>query len=87
MHRTQILLEDWQYDRLTRLARQSNQSMGEIIRDWIKDKLGHGTSRMAANDPLLASIGIIEKRRRAKSAAVSKPISSRIDEILYKKDW
>lgn len=85
MHRTQILLEDWQYEHLLGLAKRNEKSMGELIRAWISEKLRPAGSAPSAQDPLLQSIGMIPKKR--KSECSESPVSPRIDTILYRKDW
>lgn len=39
MHRTQILLADWQYQTLKALAEQEGRSLGELVRDLITRQL------------------------------------------------
>lgn len=39
MHRTQILLEDWQYQALRARAEQENRSMSELVRDILRNAL------------------------------------------------
>ncbi len=76
MHRTQLLLEDWQYQKLTKLARVKKRSLAEIIREWISERL---KTKAKKNDPLFAAIGMI-KGKKSKTR-----ISENVDAILYGK--
>ena len=59
MHRTQILLEDWQYQRMKALAEREGRSLSSLVRDAVTGFLGQGrrsTTRIAeiagiAEDP------------------------------------
>ena len=76
MHRTQLLIEDWQYQKLTKLAREHKKSLAEIIREWITERLKAHTKK---EDPLFSAIGII-KGKKGKTR-----ISENVDDILYGK--
>jgi plasmid stability protein len=39
MHRTQIILEDWQYQALRARAEQENRSISDLVRDILRDTL------------------------------------------------
>ncbi|MEX2125082.1 MAG: hypothetical protein WD795_14400 [Woeseia sp.] len=39
MHRTQIILEDWQYQALRARAEQENRSISDLVRDILKTAL------------------------------------------------
>lgn len=56
-HRTQISLEDWQYQILRDLSRRKRKSLSSIIRDLVTEKFaapGSGKSQ----DPLWGIVGI-----------------------------
>ncbi len=56
-HRTQISLEDWQYQMLLDMSRRKRKSLSSIIRDLISEKF----SKQAAaskEDPLWGIIGL-----------------------------
>ncbi len=38
-HRTQILLEDWQYQSLREMARKLGTNLSSLIRDWVSEKI------------------------------------------------
>jgi len=40
MHRTQILLDDWQYSALKSRAEREGRSMSELLRELISQQLG-----------------------------------------------
>jgi Ribbon-helix-helix protein, copG family len=42
MHRTQILLEDEQYERLKKESARSGRSIGDLVRTAVDDKYGAG---------------------------------------------
>lgn len=56
-HRTQISLEDWQYQALLEMSRKTKKSLSGIIRDLINDKF---SKQMIKKDkePLFKLIGI-----------------------------
>lgn len=39
MHRTQIILEDWQYQALRARAEQENRSISDLVRDILRNTL------------------------------------------------
>jgi plasmid stability protein len=39
MHRTQIILEDWQYQALRARAEQENRSISDLVRDILRHSL------------------------------------------------
>ncbi len=43
MHRTQILLEDWQYQRMKTIAEKEGRSLSSLIRDAVTAFLGKGS--------------------------------------------
>mgnify|MGYP001620055561 CR=1 FL=1 len=38
-HRTQILLEEWQYQGLREMARQVGSNLSELVRQWVTEKM------------------------------------------------
>ena len=38
-HRTQILLEEWQYQGLREMARQVGTNLSELVRRWVTEKM------------------------------------------------
>jgi hypothetical protein len=47
MHRTQIMLEEEQYQALRECARRSGKSMGSVVREVLDAALRYGTSNRA----------------------------------------
>lgn len=58
MHRTQILLEEWQYETLRARAEQEGRSLSDLIRDLLRKSLTETASR--SNDRLDAMEGVGE---------------------------
>ena len=48
MHRTQLLLDDWQYDALKAQARGSRRSLSDLVRQIVTAHLGNGARRTSA---------------------------------------
>ena len=45
MHRTQLLLDDWQYDALKAQARGSRRSLSDLVREIVSAHLAAGAAR------------------------------------------
>ena len=45
MHRTQLLLDDWQYDALKAQARGSRRSLSDLVRQIVSEHLAAGAER------------------------------------------
>lgn len=56
-HRTQVSIEDWQYQTLMDISRKTKKSMSNIIRDLISEKYS-GKIRKAKSDPIFGIVGI-----------------------------
>ena len=56
-HRTQISLDDWQYQMLLDLSRKTRKSLSALIREMITEKFA-ATSGVAEHDPVYSIIGI-----------------------------
>jgi hypothetical protein len=56
-HRTQILLEVWQYEALLDLSHRTRESLSAIIRDMINDRLA-GKPAGDRKDPLYGIVGL-----------------------------
>ena len=74
MHRTQISLEENQYERLMVLARQEGISLSALIRRMLDSQL---TAYPATPDPLDELMGIAE--------GTGEPVSEDHDHYLYGK--
>jgi hypothetical protein len=75
-HRTQISLEDWQYQILLELSRKTKKSLSGIVREMITDKFSKTASK-AAKDPVFDLIGI--------GAGDGSPVAREHDKYLYGK--
>ena len=60
MHRTQILLEEWQYEMLRAKAEREGRSMSEILRDVLGAALG-GKRRPSDQRALDSLAGIVNE--------------------------
>ena len=73
-HRTQVSIEDWQYEALLEMSRKTKKSLSQILRDLITDKL----SRQAVKEEsILGIIGI--------GAGDGSPVAREHDKFLYAK--
>lgn len=62
MQRTQILLDDWQYEALKARAQREGRSMSELLRQILDAHLGKSRTRT----PRLADIRALGKDRTAR---------------------
>ena len=76
-HRTQISLEDWQYQAILELSKKTRQSISAIIRELLSDRLLSNTVDKE-KDPLTKIIGI--------GNGNGKPVARRHDKYLYGKE-
>lgn len=77
-HRTQILLEDWQYQALKSEAAQSKKSFSSLIREGIEHVLSARGS--GSRKALQAFCGIIKDKRP--------PLANHeMDQLIYRVDW
>jgi plasmid stability protein len=58
MHRTQILLEEWQYETLRARAEREGRSLSDLIRELLRKSLSETTSH--SNNRLDAMEGVGE---------------------------
>ncbi len=56
-HRTQILLDDWQYESLREMAVRMKTTLSSLIRKWVSEKLG--ARQKPGNKDLLRFAGAI----------------------------
>jgi hypothetical protein len=56
-HRTQISLDDWQYQVLLDLSRKTKKSLSALIREMITEKFAPKAG-VAENDPVYSIVGI-----------------------------
>lgn len=56
-HRTQISLDDWQYQLLLELSRKSKKSLSALIRDLITDRFAAKPEDIS-RDPVFDIVGI-----------------------------
>lgn len=78
MHRSQILLEKWQYEYLADEARRQGKSISELVRGWLTEWIESRRSH-AQHDPFFDIIGIGE--------GDGSPVGQEHDKYLYTTDW
>ncbi len=74
MHRTQIYLEDGQYEMLRSRARREGKSMASVIRDILADYLSP-KSAAGSKDPFRQVIGI--------GRGDGSPVAENFEDYLY----
>jgi predicted CopG family antitoxin len=72
MRRTQILIEEWQYQILQNLASTEKKSLSSIIRELITEKLVK--QKAASKDKIFEVVGMVE----GKGGRVSEEIEKRL---------
>jgi len=72
-HRTQISLEDWQYQMLLDISKRTKKSLSAIIRDLISEKLTIKVNKKADSVAELIGIG----------SGDGSPIAREHDKYLY----
>jgi hypothetical protein len=75
-HRTQISLEDWQYNMLIEMSRKTKKSLSSIIRDLLAEKFSKLPSDKK-QDPLFELVGI--------GSGDGSPVAREHDRYLYSK--
>jgi len=75
-HRTQISLEDWQYNMLLEMSRKTKKSLSSIIRDLLAEKFSKLPSDKK-QDPLFELVGI--------GSGDGSPVAREHDRYLYSK--
>lgn len=74
-HRTQISLEDWQYQMLLEISRKTKKSLSGIIRELITKGFEKQRDNRKNSDPLFSLIGI--------GSGDGSPVARRHDDMLY----
>ena len=74
MKRTNIVLEEWQYDYLRDRAARERKSLSAVIREFVR-VAAVPTNTRSGRDPVLSIIGIGRGRTRARQH----------DDILYRR--
>lgn len=79
-HRTQILMENWQYEALRAQAARLKVSFSFLIRKGIDYVLQEHRGGRKSKKQLKAFAGVIHEKRAPLS-------NTAIDQIIYNKDW
>ena len=80
MHRSQILLEEWQYQYLTDESRRSGESISAIVRRWITERIEEQHQQAISEDPFFEIIGIC-------SGEPGNTVGQDHDKVIYTTDW
>ncbi len=75
MRRTQILLEEWQYQVLQNLANKEKKSLSSIIRELVTEKLAK--QKTSPTDPIFEIVGMV--------AGDGDRVSEEIEKRLYQR--
>lgn len=59
MHRSQILLEEWQYQYLSDKARREGKSISQIVRELIAERIESRRAGTLGDDPFFRIIGMV----------------------------
>ena len=59
MHRSQILLEEWQYQYLNDKARREGKSISQLVRELITERIETNRTEAWEDDPFLDIIGMV----------------------------
>ena len=78
-HRTQILLEDWQYQALKEEAVLLKISFSNLIRKGIDQILTTRQNAKSSKKELLQFAGVIREKKHLSNRT--------IDQTIYRKDW
>jgi hypothetical protein len=79
MHRSQILLEQWQYEYLADEARRQGKSISELVRGWLTEWFASRHSGAPEHDPFFDIIGIV--------ASGDGHVAENHDQYIYTTDW
>lgn len=73
-HRTQVSLEDWQYQVLLEVSIKTKKSLSSIIRELVTEKFSRQTA-FTKSDPIMKIVGI--------GAGDGTPVARDHDKYLY----
>jgi len=79
MHRSQILLEEWQYRYLSDKARQEGKSISRVVRELLSEWIGPGRAETWEGDPFFGIIGMV--------SSGDGQIAENHDKYIYTTDW
>ena len=79
MHRSQILLEEWQYEYLSDEAAREGKSISQVVRELVADWVESRRAETWEGDPFLDIIGMV--------ASGDGSIAENHDKHIYQIDW
>jgi hypothetical protein len=80
MKRTQVILEEWQYEWLTEEAKRQDLSMSALLRQVLTEAIERRQAEGFEDDPLWGVVGIAE----GPDDGIT---SENLDQYLYRMDW
>lgn len=79
MHRSQILLEEWQYQHLSDEARRTDKSISQIVRELVTKWIEAQRTGPSAGDPFFDIIGMV--------SSGDGHIAEEHDKYIYTNSW
>jgi hypothetical protein len=79
MHRSQILLEEWQYQYLRDEARREGKSISQIVRELITERMESRRGEALQDDPFFDIIGMV--------SSGDGRVAEEHDKYIYTNDW
>ncbi len=79
MHRSQILLEEWQYQYLSDKARQEGKSISHIVRELISEWIESRSAETWEDDPFFDIIGMV--------SSGDGQVAEEHDKYIYTTNW
>jgi hypothetical protein len=79
MHRSQILLEEWQYQYLSDEARRKGKSISQIVRQLVTEWIESHRAEARAGDPIFDIIGMV--------SSGDGRLAEEHDKYIYSNDW
>jgi hypothetical protein len=79
MHRSQILLEEWQYQYLSDEARREGKSISQLVRELVTEWIESHRIDTGERDPFFDVIGMV--------SSGDGHIAAEHDRYIYTNDW
>ena len=79
MHRSQILLEEWQYRYLSDKAAREGKSISQVVRELITEQTEPHRAETWAEDPFFGIVGMV--------SSGDGHIAENHDKYIYTADW
>jgi hypothetical protein len=79
MHRSQILIEEWQYQYLSDEARREGKSISQLVREWLTEWIESRRAQTWEDDPFFDIIGMV--------SSGDGRVAEEHDKYIYNTDW